>query len=75
MIPSAAMLKDRIDLIARHLSALIGGLSAVALGAVDLYARQRLTASVDVGLIAGGLSALGVKAGISDALASVVRKS
>lgn len=44
----------------QHVSLLAGGLAAAAVGAVDALTRQKLGAPVDLGLLFGGLTALGV---------------
>lgn len=45
-----------------HAAALIGGLGAFLVGAIDLFAGQHLTAAGDLGFMVSGLGALGVKA-------------
>ena len=46
----------------QHISILLGGVLAVAIGFVDAKTGHALTIGVDDGLILGGLAALGVKA-------------
>lgn len=44
-----------------HIAVIAGGAAGIALGATDLYLKQKLTSGVDIGLIAAGLGALGIK--------------
>lgn len=45
------------------LSLLLGGVLSIALGAVDAETVRHLSTGVDLGLIFGGLAALGVHVG------------
>ena len=46
----------------QHVSLLVGGVIAIAVGYTDARLGTRLSSGVDVGLVIGGLAALGVKA-------------
>lgn len=44
-----------------HVSVVAAGAGAIVLGMVDLYLKQKLTGGADVGLVAAGFGALGLK--------------
>lgn len=48
-----------------NVSLIAGAVLAIVLGALDAELRQKLGIGVDLGLVLGGLTALGVHAGVT----------
>lgn len=57
-----------------NVSLIVGAVLAIVLGALDAELRQKLGVGVDLGLVLGGLAALGVHAGVSISASSAPKQ-